>query len=64
MDKVEAYVDAAAAVIGLPIADEHRSGVVRYVQLAASLAQQVMSFELSPDDEAANVFVPVEVRER
>jgi Protein of unknown function (DUF4089) len=64
MDKVEGYVDAAASAIGLPIADEHRIGVVRYVQLAAGLAQQVMSFELSPEDEAANVFVPVVVRER
>jgi hypothetical protein len=46
-------------VLGLPLAAEHRPGVVRYLQLAASLAPLVTGFPLGRDDEAANVFVPV-----
>jgi len=61
---MEAYVDAAANAVGLKIAAEHRPGVVRYVQLAAGLAHQVMTFELAADDESASVFVPVEVPQR
>jgi uncharacterized protein YaaQ len=63
MDAVEAYVDAAAAVLGLPLAAEHRPGVVRYVELAAGFAERVMDFPLDVAVEGANVFVAVEVRE-
>jgi hypothetical protein len=59
MDSLEAYVDATAAALGLPIAPEHRPGVVRYMALVAGLAPRVMDFPLGPADEAANVFVPV-----
>jgi hypothetical protein len=55
----ERYADETAAVLGLPLAAEHRPGVVRYLQLAASLAPLVTGFPLGRDDEAANVFVPV-----
>jgi hypothetical protein len=61
---IEPWVDATAAVVGLKIAAEHRPGVVRYAQLAAGFAEQVMAFELKTTDEAATVFAPVEVRER
>jgi hypothetical protein len=59
MKDIEAYVDAAADAIGLPIAPEHRPGVLRYVELVAAMAPRVMDFELALADEAANVFVPV-----
>ena len=59
MDPHEAYVDAAAAAIGLPIAAEHRPGVVGYLKLAAGLAQRVTDFPLSTHDEPATVFQPV-----
>jgi Protein of unknown function (DUF4089) len=59
----ELWVDATAAAIDLKIAAEHRPGVVRYAQLAAQFAEQVMAFELKTTDEAASVFVPVESRE-
>lgn len=57
---VERHVDAAAALIGLPLAPEHRPGVVAYLQLAAGFAEQVMGLPLGPEDEPAAVFVPVE----
>lgn len=63
MDDAEAYVDAAAAALGLPIAGEHRAGVVQYLRLAAGFAERVMDFPLDVAVEGANVFVPVEVRE-
>jgi hypothetical protein len=56
----EAYVDAAAAALGLALAPDHRPGVIRYFQLAASMAPRVMDFPLTPADESGNVFVPVE----
>ena len=55
----EAYVDAAAAALGLALAPDHRPGVIRYFQLAASMAPRVMDFPLTPADESGNVFVPV-----
>jgi hypothetical protein len=55
----DAYVDAQAALLGLPIAPEHRPGVVRYLQLAAGMAPRVTDFALAPGDESGNVFVPV-----
>jgi hypothetical protein len=55
----EAWVDTQAALLGLPIAPEHRPGVVRYLQLVAGIAPRVMDFPLSPSDESGNTFVPV-----
>lgn len=60
----EAYVDAAAALIGLPIAAGHRPGVLSYFGIAASMAELVMSQPLTPHDEPATVFVPVSPPER
>ena len=59
MDPIERYVDAAAATLGLEIAEAHRPGVVGYLRLAAGLAQQVMTFPLSSADESGAVFHPV-----
>lgn len=55
----EAYLDAQSALLGLPISAEQRPGVLRYLQLAATLAPRVMDFKLTPGDEAGSVFVPV-----
>lgn len=55
-----AYVDAAAAVLGLKIAAEYRPGVLRFFGLAASMAEQVMALPLGPADEPGTRFVPVE----
>jgi hypothetical protein len=55
-----AYVDAAAATLGLKIAAEHRRGVLQHFALAASMAALVQGLALSTTDESGNVFVPVE----
>ena len=56
----DAYIDAAAAVLGLKITAEQRPGVVSYFALAAQMAALVQGLPLTPADEAANVFRPVE----
>ncbi|HUZ73463.1 MAG TPA: DUF4089 domain-containing protein [Stellaceae bacterium] len=54
----EAYLDAAAAAIGLAIAPEHRPGVILNLERIAALADTVMSFPLPEDEEPAPVFRP------
>jgi hypothetical protein len=54
-----AYVDAAAAALGLKIAAEHRPGVLRYYALAAGMAAVVQGLPLEPHDESGSVFHPV-----
>ncbi len=41
-EEIASSVDATARLIGLPIAAEHRDGVLRYFGIAATLAQLVM----------------------
>lgn len=55
----EAYVDATAALLGLPIAPEYRDGVLMYFGIAAGMAALVMELPLAAEDEPAEVFVPV-----
>lgn len=57
--QVEACVDAAAAALALPIAPEHRPGVLRYFALAAAFAEQLDAVSLDPHDEPAVSFIPV-----
>ncbi len=54
----EAYLDAAAALIGLPIDPEHRAGVLLNLQRIADMAVLVMEFPLPDDSEPAPVFTP------
>jgi len=56
---IEAYVDAAAAALDLPLAPEHRPGVLRYFALAAEMAALVHGLPLSVHDEPAEAFVPI-----
>jgi hypothetical protein len=55
---VEAYVDAAAAMIGLPLDPAHRPGVILNVQRIAEMAGLVMAFPLPDATEPAPVFLP------
>jgi hypothetical protein len=57
--QIEAYVDAAAAALGLPLAAEHRPGVLHYFGLAASLADLVNGLALTAADEPAGAFAPI-----
>jgi hypothetical protein len=50
---LEAYVDAAARVVALPLADAHRPGVVLAFHRLAASAALVEGFALPPDVEAA-----------
>lgn len=54
-----AYIDAAAATLGLKIAAEHRPGVERFFDLAAMMADQLQGLPLTAADEPAHVFHPV-----
>ena len=57
--EIETYVDAAATLLALPIAAEHRPGVLYYFALAASFADMVNAHPLGVGDEPAGAFVPV-----
>jgi hypothetical protein len=57
--ETEAYVDAVAAALALPIGAEHREGVLRYFELAAQLAGLVMAVPLGAADDPAPVFTPI-----
>ena len=59
-EAIESHVDASAALIGLPLAAEHRPGVLLYFGLVTRIAQPLMDFKLAIDEEPAAVFVPVE----
>ncbi len=61
-DQIERYVDATAAALRLPIAAAHRPGVIRYVTLAAAMADRLGADVLALDDEPAEAFVPVSPR--
>lgn len=53
-----AYVDQAAAIVGLPIPPEYHQGVVENFERITLVAQQVMDFPFPEDTEIAPVFEP------
>jgi Protein of unknown function (DUF4089) len=55
---VPEYVDLMAAVVGLPLSPEHRSGVIANFERIHTIAQLVMEFPLPETVEAAPVFEP------
>ena len=59
LDAIERHVDATAALLGLPLAPEHRPGVLRYFALAADMAAEVNALPLTVHDESGSHFVPV-----
>jgi hypothetical protein len=54
-----AYVEAAAASLGLHITAEQKPGVLMYFNLAAQMAELLQGLPLGLADESGNVFVPV-----
>jgi hypothetical protein len=54
----EAYVEGAAALIGLPIDPAHRPGVIVNFERLAQMAALVMEFPLPDEAEPAPVFRP------
>ena len=57
-DERAAYVDAAAALLGLSIGP-YRDGVLRYFELAADMHAIVEASPLTVHDESGEVFVPL-----
>ena len=57
-EELGAYVDEAAKLIDLPIAAEHRPGVVQFVGVIMGAAALVMEFPLPDSVEGAPVFEP------
>ena len=57
--QIENYVDAAAAALLLPLAAEHRPGVLTYFALAASMAELVGAHPFGVTDDPAEAFVPI-----
>jgi Protein of unknown function (DUF4089) len=57
---LETLMRANAAALGLPIAAESWPGVLRFLTLAAGMAEQVMGLPLGVHDESGSVFMPVE----
>jgi len=53
---VEAYVDAAAALVGLAIDPAHRPGVALNLERLAQMAALVMEFPLPEETEPASVY--------
>lgn len=58
-EHIAACVDATAAALELPIAPEHRPGVLAYFTMAADMAAGLMAFPLDIGDESGAVFQPV-----
>ena len=56
---IESIVAAQASLLDLPIAAEHRPGVVGYFALATEMARLVNGLELGTEDESGSVFLPV-----
>ena len=52
----ETYVDAAAALIGLPLDPAHRPGVILNIERIAQMAALIMAFPLPEETEPAPVF--------
>jgi len=56
---LSAWVDQAARLLGLPVAEEHRPGVLHYFSIAADMAALVNELPLSALDKAAGAFIPI-----
>jgi hypothetical protein len=55
---VAAYVDAAAAVLEMPLEGERRAAVIGVMTRLAAFAADIERLELENDVEIAGVFVP------
>jgi hypothetical protein len=55
-DDLDAWLDANAALLGIPVAPEWRESVRLHLHITRHHAQRVMSFELPDEAEPAPVF--------
>ncbi|XWK90941.1 MAG: DUF4089 domain-containing protein [Phormidium sp.] len=52
------YVDTISQIVDLPIASEHRPGVIQNFERIMAIAKLVTEFPLPEDIEAAPIFEP------
>jgi len=57
-EELAAYVDETAKRVGLPIAPEHRPGVIQFTGILLAHAALVLEFPLPDEVESAPVFRP------
>jgi hypothetical protein len=57
-DGVAAYVDAAPELIGLPVPEQYREGVIANLHLILTQSAPLLALELDRAQEAAPVFRP------
>ena len=57
-EELAAYVDETAKRVGLPIAPEHRPGVIQFTGILLAHAALVLEFPLPDEVEPAPVFRP------
>ena len=55
-DDIEAFVDATAKALQLPVSDDGRPVVITHLKIAAQMAKLVLEFPLSDEFEPAPVF--------
>lgn len=58
---LDAWIDAASAVVDLPIAGAYRPGVARFLALAAEMAATLETVDLGDELALAPVYLPPEV---
>lgn len=56
--RIAAHVDAAAALLGMPLDAERRAAVIAAMERLAEFATDLASVPLANDVEVAGVFVP------
>jgi len=54
----DAFIDAAAPLLGLTIDPAHRPGVVQNLERIAGIARLLMDEPMPPEDQPAPVFEP------
>jgi Protein of unknown function (DUF4089) len=52
------YLDAASAMIGLPVPVAHREATIAQLKLNAAIAQPLLAFEMPEGTNPAPVFKP------
>jgi hypothetical protein len=55
---IAAYVDASAAMLGMPLAGERRASVIAALARLGAFAADVATVSLADEIEIAGVFVP------
>jgi len=58
-EQIEAFVDASASALALDLQPAHRTGVLRFVAIAAEMAAVLDTVPLDASVEPAVNFVPV-----